>query len=42
VGLSHQLGDTGASVSMDYIIGGKLRDDTDLKNKVVLGLKYGF
>lgn len=42
VGLSHPLGDTGASVSMDYIIGGKLRDDTDLKNKVVLGLKYGF
>ncbi|NNH87070.1 TorF family putative porin [Acinetobacter terrae] len=41
-GLSHPLGDTGASVSMDYIIGGKLRDDTDLKNKVVLGLKYGF
>ena len=42
VGLSHPLGDTGASVNMDYIIGGKLRDDTDLKNKVVFGLKYEF
>jgi uncharacterized protein (TIGR02001 family) len=42
VGLSHPLGDTGASVNMDYIIGGKLRDDTDLKNKVVFGVKYEF
>jgi uncharacterized protein (TIGR02001 family) len=42
LGLSHPLGDTGASVSMDYIIGGKLRDDTSLKNKVVFGLKYEF
>lgn len=33
VGLSHPLGDTGASVSMDYIVGGKLRDDADLKIK---------
>ena len=42
VGLSHPLGDTGASVNMDYIVGGKLRDETDLKNKLVLGLKYEF
>lgn len=42
VGLSHPLGDTGASVSMDYIIGGKLRDDTSLKNKVIFGIKYDF
>lgn len=42
VGLSHPLGDTGASVSMDYIIGGKLRDDTSLKNKVIFGIKYEF
>ncbi|OTG81267.1 hypothetical protein B9T31_15655 [Acinetobacter sp. ANC 4558] len=42
VGLSHPLGDTGANVSMDYIIGGKLRDDTSLKNKVVFALKYDF
>jgi len=42
VGLSHPLGDTGASVSMDYIVGGKLRDDTTLKNKVIFGIKYDF
>ncbi|WOE30689.1 MULTISPECIES: TorF family putative porin [unclassified Acinetobacter] len=42
LGLSHPLGDTGATVSMDYIIGGKLRDDTSLKNKVVFGIKYQF
>lgn len=42
VGLSKPIGDTGASVAMDYIIGGKLRDDTSLKNKVVFGLKYEF
>jgi uncharacterized protein (TIGR02001 family) len=42
LGLSHPLGDTGATVSMDYIIGGKLRNDESLKNKVVFGLKYAF
>ena len=42
LGLSHPLGDTGATVSMDYIIGGKLRTDESLKNKVIFGLKYEF
>lgn len=42
VGLSKPIGETGATVAMDYVIGGKLRDDTDLKNKVVFGLKYEF
>lgn len=42
VGLSHPLGDTGATVAMDFVAGGKLRDDTNLKNKVVFGLKYEF
>lgn len=42
VGLSHPLGDTGATVAMDFVVGGKLRDDTNLKNKVVFGLKYEF
>lgn len=42
IGLSHPLGDTGASVAMDFVVGGKLRDDTSLKNKVVFGLKYEF
>ena len=42
LGLSHPLGDTGASVAMDYVIGGKTRSDDSLKNKVVFGVKYEF
>lgn len=42
IGLSHPLGDTGASVAMDFVIGGQLRDDTNLENKVVFGAKYEF
>lgn len=42
LGLSHPLGDSGATMSMDYIIGGKLRDDTSLKNKLVFGIQYEF
>ena len=42
LGLSKPIGDTGVTASMDYIIGGKLRDETDLKNKVVFALSYGF
>lgn len=42
IGLSHPLGNTGANVAMDFVVGGKLRDDTSLKNKVVFGVKYEF
>lgn len=42
VGLSHPLGDTGATWSMDYIVGGYDRTETKQKNKLVLGLSYGF
>lgn len=42
IGLSHPLGNTGATVAMDFIVGGKLRDDSSLKNKLVLGVKYEF
>lgn len=42
LGLSKDIGDTGASAAMDYVIGGELRDGTSLKNKVVLSLSYGF
>lgn len=42
LGLSKDIGDTGASAAMDYIIGGELRDGTSLKNKVVFSLSYGF
>ena len=41
-GLSHPLGDTGASVNMDYIIGGYDRYEEKQKNKVVFGVKYEF
>lgn len=42
IGLSKSIGETGVTANMDYVIGGKLRDGTDLKNKVVLGLAYSF
>lgn len=41
-GLSHPLGNTGASMNVDYIVGGNDRSDKSLKNKVVLGLSYSF
>jgi hypothetical protein len=40
--LSHPLGNTGATWSLDYIFGGYTRDETKQKNKVVLGLGYAF
>jgi uncharacterized protein (TIGR02001 family) len=42
IGVSKALGDTGASASMTYIVGGYDRDDNKHKNKVVFGLSYGF
>lgn len=42
LGVSHPLGDTGASMSLDYIVGGYDRVDEKQKNKVVLGAKYTF
>lgn len=42
VGLSHPLAATGADWSLDYIVGGYDRTETKQKNKVVLGLSYGF
>jgi len=42
VGLSHPLADSGATMSLDYILGGYDRLDTKQKNKVVLGLSYSF
>lgn len=42
LGLSHPLGNTGATWSLDYIFGGYTRDETKQKNKVVLGLGYAF
>jgi uncharacterized protein (TIGR02001 family) len=42
LGLSHPLGETGATWSLDYIFGGYTRDETKQKNKVVLALGYAF
>ena len=42
VGLSHPLAETGATMSVDYILGGYDRMDTKQKNKIVLGLSYAF
>lgn len=42
VGLSHPLGNTGAEMSVDYVIGGYDRVDEKQKNKLVLGLSYSF
>lgn len=42
IGLSKALGDTGATANMTYIVGGYDRDDNKHKNKVVLGISYGF
>lgn len=40
--LSHPVGDTGADMSITYIIGGEDRDEVDQEDTVVLGLSYGF
>jgi len=42
IGLSHPLGNTGADMSVDYIVGGYDRVDEKQKNKVVFGLSYSF
>ena len=42
VGVSHPLGNTGASMSLDYIVGGYDRVDEKQKNKVLFGAKYTF
>lgn len=40
--LSHAVGDTGADMSITYIIGGEDRNEVDQEDAVVLGLSYGF
>ena len=42
LGLSHPLGDTGATWSLDMIFGGYDRLEVKQKNKAVLGLSYAF
>ena len=40
--LSHPVGDTGADMSVTYVVGGKDRQGNDQQDTVVLGLSYGF
>lgn len=42
IGVSKDLGDTGLTASMNYIIGGDDRNGNNLKNKAVLALGYSF
>lgn len=40
--LSHAIGQSGANMSITYVVGGKDRLGTDNDNAVVLGVAYGF
>lgn len=40
--LSHPVGDTGADMSITYVVGGEDRNEVDQEDTVVLGLSYGF
>lgn len=40
--LSHPIGNTGADMSVKYIIGGKSRSDIEQDNTIVLGVSYNF
>lgn len=40
--ISHAIGQTGANMSITYVVGGKDRVGTDNENAVVLGVAYGF
>ncbi len=40
--LSHPIAQTGADMSITYVIGGKDRQDNDQEDTVVLGVSYGF
>ena len=42
IGLSKAIGETGATASMNYIVGGYDRQGDKHKNKVVFGLSYDF
>jgi uncharacterized protein (TIGR02001 family) len=42
VSLSHPIGETGATWSLTYTVGGKTRDGESLPNATVLGIGYNF
>lgn len=42
IGLSKEIANTAANASVDYVVGGKDRFDTDFDDQVVLGLNFSF
>ncbi len=40
--LSHPIGNTGADMSVSYIVGGKSRDNTEQEDTMVLSVSYAF
>lgn len=42
ISLSHPIGTSGANMSITYVNGGEMRNGLNLKDGVVLGIKYGF
>lgn len=40
--LSHPIATTGADMILTYVKGGELRDGTELKDGITLGIKFGF
>ncbi len=42
IDLSHPIGNTGADMTLTYIVGGEDRFGTDQDNQIVLSLSYGF
>lgn len=42
IGMSKEIPNTGATASVDYVVGGKDRFDTDFDDQVVFGLNFNF
>lgn len=42
IGVSKEIRNTGASTSVDYVVGGQDRFDTDFDDQLVLGLNFNF
>jgi uncharacterized protein (TIGR02001 family) len=42
MGVSKEIANTGATASLDYVVGGKDRFDTDFDDQVVFGLNFSF
>lgn len=42
IGVSKEIANTGATASLDYVVGGKDRFDTDFDDQVIFGLNFNF